>query len=69
MFEKIHYTFYDWMFEYYGKLGKHYFKKAEEIRASKTNELRGLMYEQKAWKCIEKREDILTIMYALKGLI
>lgn len=69
MFTKIHYTFYDLLFEYYGKLGKHYFKKAEEIRKSKINELKALKYEQKAWKLIEKREDILTIMYALKGLI
>lgn len=53
MFTKIHYAFYNMLFELYGKLFKHY--KAKH-RVDKMK------------KCIEKRDDILDIMFTLKGL-
>lgn len=54
MFTKIHLAFYDMLFELYGKLYKYYKAKGRT---------------DKVKKCIEKREDILDIMFTLKGLI
>ena len=54
MFTKIHLAFYDILFELYGKLYKYYKSKGKK---------------EKMVKCIEAREDILNIMFALKGLI
>ena len=54
MFTKIHLKIYDLLFELYGKL--YYYHK-------------GKGNEAKMMKCIDKREDILNIMFILKGLI
>lgn len=54
MFTKIHLAFYDMLFELYGKLYQYYKSHGRK---------------DKAVKCIEKREDILDIMFTLKGLI
>lgn len=54
MFTKIHLAFYDILFELYGKLYKYYKSKGKK---------------EKMVKCIETREDILNIMFTLKGLI
>jgi hypothetical protein len=69
MFNKIHYTFYEKMFEFYGKLAKHYWNKAMKEKALNPGSDKWLKYEQKAWKYIDAREDILEIEFALKGLI
>jgi hypothetical protein len=63
MFTKIHLKIYDILFEIYGKLAKHYMAKA------KTDEANWKKWEQKVDKCIDKRSDILIIMYTMKGLI
>lgn len=63
MFTKIHLKFYDILFEIYGKLCKFYLAKAKE------DEAHWQKWEQKADKCIDKRSDILIIMYTMKGLI
>lgn len=53
MFTKIHMAFYNMLFELYGKLYRYYKTKGKK---------------DKMIKCIEKREDILDIMFTLKGL-
>lgn len=53
MFTKIHLAFYDLLFELYGKLHKHYKSKGRE---------------DKIRKCIDQREELLDIMFTLKGL-
>lgn len=63
MFTKIHLAFYDILFEFYGMRIKYYLKKMKEENA----DIRRL--DRKIRKCVDKREDILEIMYALKGLI
>lgn len=63
MFTKIHLAFYDILFEFYGMRIKYYLKKMKEEDA----DIRRL--DRKIRKCVDKREDILEIMYALKGLI
>ena len=69
MFNKIHYAFYELMFELYGKLGKYYWNKAIKEKALNPDGTKWLKFEQKAWRCIDAREDILEIEFALKGLI
>lgn len=63
MFTKIHLAFYDTLFEFYGMRIRYYLKKMKEDDA----DIRRL--DRKIRKCVDKREDILEIMYALKGLI
>lgn len=63
MFTKIHLAFYDILFEIYGMRIKYYIKKMKEDNADKRR------LDRKIRKCVDKREDILEIMYALKGLI
>ena len=53
MFTKVHLAFYNMLFEFYGKLYKYYKAKNRE---------------DKIKECINKREDILDIMFTLKGL-
>lgn len=53
MFTKIHLAFYDILFELYGKLYKYYKAKGDK---------------QKMLKCVEERENILNIMFTLKGI-
>lgn len=69
MFNKIHYAFYQMLFKLYGRLGKYYWNKAKTERALNPDGDKWLKYEQKAWKYIDAREDILEIEFALKGLI
>lgn len=63
MFTKIHLAFYDILFEFYGMRIRYYLKKMKEDDA----DIRRL--DRKIRKCVDKREDILEIMYVLKGLI
>lgn len=63
MFTKIHLAFYDILFEIYGKRIEYCIKKMKEDNADIRR------WDRKARKCIDKREDILEIMAALKGLI
>lgn len=53
MFTKIHLKFYSMLFELYGKLYCYH--------KSKNN-------KEKMMKCINKRSDILDIMFVLKGI-
>ena len=62
MFTKIHLAFYDILFEFYGKRIEYYLKKMKEENA----DIR--YWDRKARKCVEKREDLLDIMFTLKGL-
>ena len=64
MFTKIHLAFYDALFWLYGELGKHYYQKSLEV----DGELSKIRLKQKAWKCFDKREDILDIVFVMKGL-
>lgn len=64
MFTKIHLAFYDLLFEIYGKLGERYYHKSLEV----DDEAAKIRWKKKAWKCFDKREDILDIMFTLKGL-
>ena len=63
MFTKIHYKFYDILFELYGKRAERYAKLIREDVANRRH------WERKYRKCIDRREDILEIMFILKGLI
>jgi hypothetical protein len=63
MFTKIHIAFYDILFEIYGMRIKHYLKKMKEDDADQRK------LDRKIRKCVDKREDILEIMFTLKGLI
>lgn len=65
MFTKIHMAFYNLLFDFYGKLGLYYYHKSLEV----DDELTKIRLKKKALKCLNKREDILEIMYILKGLI
>ena len=69
MFYKLHYVFYEKMFEVYGKLAKYYLNKAKKEKALNPDGTKWAKYEQKAWKYISEREDVLRIEAALKGLI
>lgn len=62
MFAKIHLAFYNMLFDFYGKLAEHYSRKLKE---GKGNHRR---LERKLRICIDDREDILDIMFTLKGL-
>lgn len=62
MFRKIHLAFYDMLFEIYGKLCEYYLAKSKE---DKEHDYR---WRRKARKCVNKRDDILEIMFALRGL-
>lgn len=62
MFTKIHLAFYNVLFDFYGKLIEYYIHKMEVDEANINH------WDQKARRCIEKREDILDIMFTLKGL-
>jgi hypothetical protein len=62
MFTKIHLAFYNALFDFYGKLIEYY------IHMMKVDENNIDYWDQKACRCIEKREDILDIMFTLKGL-
>lgn len=63
MFTKIHYAFYDILFEIYGLYMKRCLQKMKEDAAHSRK------WKRKIDKCVDKREDILEIMFALKGLI
>lgn len=62
MFTKIHYKFYDVLFELFGLLAKYYSRKMKEDEANRSR------WERKYGRCIYAREDILDIMFTLKGL-
>ncbi len=62
MFEKIHLAYYDVLFEIYGMLARFYSRKVKEDAAGREK------YEDKLRDCIDKRDDILIIMYTLKGI-
>jgi hypothetical protein len=64
MFTKIHYAFYDMLFEALGKLGEYFWQKSLTAK----NELTKVRLEKRAWKCFDAREDIFDIMFVLKGL-
>ena len=64
MFTKIHYAFYDKLFDFYGMLGEYYWQKS----LAAGNEITRVRLEQKAWRCFDRREDIFDIMFVLKGL-
>jgi hypothetical protein len=64
MLTKIKLYFYDIKFWIYGKLAKRYWDKAKlEPYPWETK------WEKKAWKYIEKRENILAKEFELKGLV
>jgi hypothetical protein len=65
MFTKIHLAFYNVLFDFYGKLGEYYYHKSLKV----DDELTKIRLKKKAWRCFDKREDILDIMFTLKGLI
>lgn len=62
MFTKIHLAFYNVLFEIYGLLLVYYIQKMKDDETNIDH------WDRKASKCIDKREDILEIMFALKGL-
>ena len=62
MFTKIHYAFYDMLFEFYGWLAERYSRK---LKAGKGNRRR---LERKLRIIVDDRDDILEIMFTLKGL-
>ena len=62
MFTKIHLAFYDMLFEILGKLAEHYTRK---LKRGVVNRRR---LERKLRRCIDDRDDILDIMFTLKGL-
>lgn len=64
MFTKIHLAFYNVLFDFYGKLGEYYYHKSLKV----DKELSKIRLKQKAWRCFDRREDILDIMFTLKGL-
>lgn len=64
MFTKIHYAFYDMLFEAFGKLGEYFWQKS----LAAGSEASRVRWERLAWKCFDYREDIFDIMFALKGL-
>lgn len=62
MFTKIHYAFYNMLFELYGRLAKRYSRKMKEDEAHRR------YWERKLRICLDDRDDILDIMFTLKGL-
>ena len=62
MFTKIHYKFYDVLFELFGKLAMFYARKMQEGEGNRV------CLKRKYDRCIYIREDILDIMFTLKGL-
>ena len=62
MFTKIHYAFYNMLFELYGKLAKRYSLKLNEGKCNRRR------LERKLRRCLDDRDDILDIMFTLKGL-
>ena len=64
MFTKIHLAFYNALFDIYGWIGRHYYYKSLMVDDEATQ----IRMEKKAWKCFDKREDILDIMFTMKGL-
>ena len=62
MFTKIHLAFYDMLFELYGKLAERYSKKLKEGKGNRRR------LECKLRRVIDDRDDILEIMFTLKGL-
>jgi hypothetical protein len=63
MFTKIHLAFYNVLFEIYGKLGQYYYQKSTKVDGEEAK----IRWKKRAWKCFDKREDILDIMFTLKG--
>jgi hypothetical protein len=64
MFTKIRLTFYNILFEIYGLIGRYYYRKG--IAAG--DGARKDRLKKKAWDIFDKRQDILDIMFTLKGL-
>lgn len=64
MFTKIHLAFYNALFEIYGWIGERYYRKSLEVDDEATK----IRLKRRAWKCFDKREDILDIMFTMKGL-
>lgn len=62
MFTKIHLAYYNLLFEILGKFAEHYSRRLKEGKGN----LRRL--ERKLRICIDDRDDILDIMFTLKGL-
>lgn len=64
MFTKIHYAFYDKLFDFYGILGEYYWQRSLTAK----NDTARARWEWRAWRCFDNREDIFNIMTTLKGL-
>lgn len=64
MFTKIHVAFYDMLFKFYGILGERCYQKSLEV----NDEADKIRWKKRAWKCFDRREDILDIMFTLKGI-
>jgi hypothetical protein len=62
MFTKIHYAFYNVLFEFCGKLAERYSRKLKEGKGNRRR------LERKLRRCIDDRDDILDIMFTMKGL-
>lgn len=62
MFTKIHYKFYDVLFELYGKLAEFCSMKMKQDEVHKD------FWRRRLERCIYVREDILDIMFTFKGL-
>ena len=62
MFTKLHHVLYTLLFNFYGALALYYCKKLMEDDANSYR------WERKYEKCVDIREDILDVMYTLKGL-
>lgn len=62
MFTKINYAFYNALFEFYGKQCEYYLAKAKEDKKHQRK------WRRKVEECVAKREDILDIMFVLKGI-
>ena len=63
MFTKIHYAFYNVLFEIYGMLAKYYSRKVKEGTRNRR------YWDRKLRRCLDDRDDMLEIMFVLKGLI
>lgn len=62
MFQKFHLAFYDMLFDIYGAFADYYLERLEEEWTDHV------YYERKLRKCLKKRDDILDIMFVLRGL-
>lgn len=61
---KIKIVFYNALFDFCGQLGQYYYHKSLEVEGEESK----IRLKKKAWKCFDKREDILDILFAMKGL-